>query len=207
MVTETISTNSKDVILDAAEHLIAEHGYAGLSMRELSKHSGVAKSTLYHYFQDKREIYLSVLERDMTLLQRQLTEAAAAPGRSVSDRLRAIIETYVDIVSDRGIIALNALRRAGEFDGELSGFFHEHRHAFMQPFRSILQDGIDQGVFRADLDIDLSILSLVGMMNSFYAQRLLFECGGEDIFMPPRDEIIEHTLSLYLQGIAQAFVD
>ncbi|MEZ4581801.1 MAG: TetR/AcrR family transcriptional regulator [Caldilineaceae bacterium] len=64
---ETFASDSKQAILDAAEHIIARDGYAGLSMRELSKQSGLAKSTLYHYFVDKHEIYLSVLERDMEI--------------------------------------------------------------------------------------------------------------------------------------------
>ena len=49
---DVIATDSKETILNAAEHIIVHAGYAGLSMRELSKQSGLAKSTLYHYFDD-----------------------------------------------------------------------------------------------------------------------------------------------------------
>ncbi len=198
------SINSKESILEAAEQLIAVHGYAGLSMRELSKHSGVAKSTLYHYFQDKREIYLNVLERDFRTLAEELDQAAQLAGGDVEDRLRAVISTYLATVLDRGVIALNALRRSGNFDAEMQEFFCERRDAFLQPFRTLLQEGMEEGLLREDLDIELAILSLLGMMNSFVGQQLLF--GGDDanpLVLPPLEEIVEHTLALYLQGVAK----
>ncbi len=196
--------NSKESILEAAEQLIAIHGYAGLSMRELSKHSGVAKSTLYHYFQDKREIYLNVLERDFRTLAEELDQAAQSAGGDVEDRLRAVISTYLTAVLERGVIALNALRRSGNFDAEMQEFFCERRDAFLQPFRTLLEEGVEEGLLREDLDIELAILSLLGMMNSFVGQRLLFGGDhGDPFILPPLERIVEHTLTLYLQGAAK----
>ena len=61
---EVITVDSRQAILNAAEGILNRSGYAGLSMRELSRESGLAKSTLYHYFEDKHQIYLSVVERE-----------------------------------------------------------------------------------------------------------------------------------------------
>ncbi|MFV0644049.1 MAG: TetR/AcrR family transcriptional regulator, partial [Sphingomonadaceae bacterium] len=77
---EVIATDSREAILNAAEQIINYAGYAGLSMRELSTQSGLAKSTLYHYFEDKHQIYLSVLERDMARTVNDLAAAAAIDG-------------------------------------------------------------------------------------------------------------------------------
>ena len=202
MTTESIPVNSRDVILDAAEQLVAEHGYAGLSMRELSKHSGVAKSTLYHYFQDKREIYLRVLERDLNSLVERIERAADPANGTVDERLRAVVETYLDAVVDRGIIALNALRRSGDLDKPMKGLFCEYRKTFMRPFRSVFEDGVAQGVYRQDLDVELTIMSLLGIMNSFVGHRLLSYSDDEGApIMPPRAEMVEHTLSLFRYGV------
>ncbi|MCB9139306.1 MAG: TetR/AcrR family transcriptional regulator [Caldilineaceae bacterium] len=203
MSVQAVAQNSRESILDAAQQLIARHGYDGFSMRELSQHSGVAKSTLYHYFQDKREIYLNVLERDMRLLQEKLAAMVGTSAEPTRDRLYALIAVYNDAVQERGILALNALRSAGELDAAFSRFFRQQRDAFMQPFRTVLLDGVEQGAVRGDLDVDMAILSLIGMINGFVAQRMLVDCIGDEAVIPARETMIEHTLALYLGGISR----
>lgn len=49
-------------ILDAALELIAEHGYAGASLRELARRVGMSQPSLYHYFATKQDLVLQILE-------------------------------------------------------------------------------------------------------------------------------------------------
>ena len=47
-------------ILVAAEKLIAESGFQGLSMHKLAKEAGVATGTIYRYFDDKDHLLVTV---------------------------------------------------------------------------------------------------------------------------------------------------
>lgn len=194
---ETLTTDSKQAILDAAESIIARDGYAGLSMRELSKQSGLAKSTLYHYFVDKHEIYLSVLERDMEIHRSQLCAAAEEPGNALV-RMERMIRVYIDLLNKRGSVALNALRRT-ELEGDLIEMFRRNRPHIIAPIASVIQQGVDEGVFRP-VDVELTVMSLFAMMNGFVAQRLLFDCDTAAETALEHD-MIEHTLDLFLNGI------
>jgi AcrR family transcriptional regulator len=49
-------------ILAAACALIAEHGYAGASLRELARRVGMSQPSLYHYFASKQDLVLQILE-------------------------------------------------------------------------------------------------------------------------------------------------
>jgi AcrR family transcriptional regulator len=49
-------------ILNAAMELIAEHGYAGASLRELARRVGMSQPSLYHYFATKQDLVLQILE-------------------------------------------------------------------------------------------------------------------------------------------------
>ena len=74
---ETMSSNTAidkhEQILTAAEKLIAESGFQGLSMQKLAKEAGVAAGTIYRYFSDKEhlldEVRLNVAERIATAVQ------------------------------------------------------------------------------------------------------------------------------------------
>ena len=50
-------------ILDAAEELFAEHGYAGTTLRDVARRVGVRIPSLYNHFGSKEALYAAVLDR------------------------------------------------------------------------------------------------------------------------------------------------
>lgn len=55
----------KDVektIRNCAIELFIEHSYADVDMRMISKKSGIAVGTLYNYYENKKQLYLSILK-------------------------------------------------------------------------------------------------------------------------------------------------
>jgi len=50
-------------ILDAAEAVFAERGYAGATTREIAARAGIGKRMLFYYFPSKDAVYRAVLER------------------------------------------------------------------------------------------------------------------------------------------------
>jgi AcrR family transcriptional regulator len=56
-------TRSREVVLDAAEQLMAEHGYEAATVAALVKASGIPLSSIYHYFGSKNGVLLAVMER------------------------------------------------------------------------------------------------------------------------------------------------
>jgi TetR/AcrR family transcriptional regulator len=50
-------------ILDAAQLVFAERGYAGATTREIADRAGIAKRMLFYYFVNKDAVYRGVLER------------------------------------------------------------------------------------------------------------------------------------------------
>lgn len=54
-------TASRDQILDAAEWLFAEQGYARTTIKQIGRAAGVNSALLYYYFTDKEELYQEAL--------------------------------------------------------------------------------------------------------------------------------------------------
>jgi AcrR family transcriptional regulator len=195
-----VTIDSKQAILNAAEGILNRSGYAGLSMRELSRESGLAKSTLYHYFEDKHQIYLSVVERDMVEFREQILAAIDTDGNAV-ERLRSMISAYFTLLNERGIIALHAFRRSGDLECELSDLFREHRPKMMDPLIEVVQEGIDEGLFRP-VNAELTVVTIFGMVNGFLAQRLISGDDSKD-YTGREAELADHTISLLLDGLME----
>jgi AcrR family transcriptional regulator len=54
---------SREAVLDAAERVMAEQGYAGASINAIVDEAGIPISSVYHYFGSKDGVLLAVMER------------------------------------------------------------------------------------------------------------------------------------------------
>jgi AcrR family transcriptional regulator len=81
---------SREAVLDAAERLMAEHGYEAATVAGLVKEAGIPPSSIYHYFGSKEGVLLAVMERGA----RRFFEALPIPDRRIGsqlDHLRALV--------------------------------------------------------------------------------------------------------------------
>ena len=203
--TAATPTTSKELILDAAQNLLAHHGYAGLSMRELAAESGLAKATIYHHFQDKDEIFRSVLERDMAMVHGQLV-AAATEATGAVNQISAVIRVYVGLMRQRRTVIMSVLRELGSEATNLCAFIEERRHRYFAPITTILEAGIAEGVFRP-LHVEQTAISLIGMINAFVIFAPDENSSDEDCSQSTTtaadEQFIGHITQLLLFGIHQ----
>jgi len=81
-------------ILDAAESLFAQRGFAGVSVREIAGQVGLNQASIYNHFPSKQALYEAVLERGFQPIRDLLAEGEQGlPTRDFQDRL---LERLVD---------------------------------------------------------------------------------------------------------------
>lgn len=83
-------------IIDAALDLIADHGFAATSTRQISEQLGFTKAALYYHFRTKDDLLEAIVEPVLDDLASLCTRAT--PASAVSDR-RRVVEGYVAIVA------------------------------------------------------------------------------------------------------------
>jgi AcrR family transcriptional regulator len=69
-------------ILDAAATLFDEKGLSGVSLNEVARRAGIAKSNLYRYYESREAMFLALLSDDLTACVAMLEEklASVTPG-------------------------------------------------------------------------------------------------------------------------------
>ena len=87
---QQLGESSRNGILDAATSLLAERGYAGMSVSALSKASGVASSSIYWHFGSKDGVLAAVVERRIMQFFMRHPDSRLSPGTPVQ-RLQAMI--------------------------------------------------------------------------------------------------------------------
>lgn len=93
------SQDRREQLLGAATELIIERGPAGLTMEGIAERAGVNKALPYRHFDNAQSVLVELLVRFNTLLGTRLLAALDAhPIRP--DRLRTVVSTYLDVVSE-----------------------------------------------------------------------------------------------------------
>jgi TetR/AcrR family transcriptional repressor of nem operon len=95
--TASSEQTSRDKILDAAERLFAKRGYAGVGLSEVAEIVGLGKSSLFHHFQTKAQLYAAVTGRILRRIEERLVRSLARGGDPVA-RLERWLDELVDLL-------------------------------------------------------------------------------------------------------------
>ncbi|HEY8515255.1 MAG TPA: TetR/AcrR family transcriptional regulator [Candidatus Binatia bacterium] len=181
-------TSSRERILDAAEALFAKRGYAGVGLREVAEVVGLGKSSLFHHFKNKPQLYAAVCARILRRIEERLMRALAAGGTPV-ERLERWLDDLIDTLADNPSYARVLLRSLFE-DDELGGDMPEEVEAdraiqsVMGGVAALLREGMSTGQFRA-ANVPHLLLSLVGqIIFPFASGDFGKEILGRDVYDP-----------------------
>ena len=180
----SLEVASRDKILDAAEDLFARRGFAGIGMREVADAAGLGKSSLFHHFKSKAEMYAAVVGRILDHLDEQLTAALAAGGDPLQ-RFDRWLDTLIDNFAAHPTYARLLLRSLFE-DDELTGAGEEEQRVDRTIKRifaatgNLLREGMETGVFRL-ASIPHTLQSIAGLTVYHFASG---EFGDELLGQP-----------------------
>lgn len=96
--------NTKEKILDAAEKLFVDNGFAATSLRAIIKEADVNTAAVHYHFGSKEGLIVAVLERSVAELNRERLDRLDVLESEYGDRavpLEDVIRTFLDPVMKR----------------------------------------------------------------------------------------------------------
>ena len=178
---EFVTAMMKDTIIEAAGSVLEEHGVSGITMNRVATTAGLAKASLYNYFQDKDDLLRFVYTR-LVEPYFQAIEEIAGGDLPASQKLQAILRIALERSDkDRGIIQL--LRETPQERHEIK---NGTRPRYLRTLASIFEQGILEGAFRPHEPTHAA--------HMFYGSLSeLFEMRASDT---PNDEVNEYAGAL-----------
>ena len=148
---------TRAAVLDAATDLLVEGGPKAVTVDSIVVRSGVAKSTIYRHWESRDEILLAVFE---SCAPNPPTFDTSLP---YADGLRAFVRSITELLNDpqwaRLIPVLLMLKHHEGGIAALEGRLDDRQR---DAVAVAMQRGVDEGVLRADLDVDEATAHLVG---------------------------------------------
>ena len=158
----------RESILVAARNLFLHYGFKKTSVEEIAREAGIAKGTVYLYFKTKKDILVRLgVEYLQNARDRLLTELnnERDPAVKLGRVLRLRAEEIFNFVSEHPhAIDLFLDTHTEEDERQGAGRFYQE---YMELLKNIIQEGIQQGVFRPQENLDALVFHICYMSQVF----------------------------------------
>ncbi len=144
--------------------LFADQGLTRTDVAQIAKRAGVAKGSIYNYFESKEDLYLYVC-RDGIERSRQAVYGDIRPGWDLYRQIDHIFQRGVAFVLAHPEYARLYLNTASagmdRFADKLSLEVEKHTADHL---KGLIKDGMHRGIVRKDVDVSLAAF----LINSLY---------------------------------------
>jgi AcrR family transcriptional regulator len=158
---EVFGMDTRETILKTAQKLFARFGFNKTTVDEIASAAHIAKSTFYHHFASKEDIFRAVIEWEGQTLAKRIRDAVEEAD-TPQEKLRAYV-----------ITRMGYLRELANFYSALRDEYLEH-YPFIESvrqkdfedemamFREILSEGLRKKVLNLkDGDVEVTTLAVI----------------------------------------------
>jgi AcrR family transcriptional regulator len=160
-----------------AAELFADVGYENASMRIIAERCQITKPALYYYFSDKKALFLEIIHNCLQYGKESLqkiTESQLPP----IDKLVALLDSrFTTFKQHPAIGRFFHVALSGNVPKEFREALFNDLKIYTECIRKVLQEGIQTGVFRDDLDETSFVAALIGGMNVLIVRYLKLGLG------------------------------
>ena len=195
------SQQSKQAILQAGLELFSSQGYRATTLKEIALSAGISTGRVYHHFQNKLQIFTSLLDRYWAYLEEpelklnQLSRAARFPD-DFADIAEAIREIVVEKKAYINLIYVDVI----EFRGEhIQRFYRSMAERFKRVYGSRFEVLAERGVLNEEADPFFAVMLTFRFFFHYFLVETSF--GVEDHFGFGSKEVIAKARQLVLHGL------
>ncbi|MCK7532950.1 MAG: TetR/AcrR family transcriptional regulator [Marinilabiliales bacterium] len=182
-------------IVAGAAELFRTYGIRAVTMDAIATHLGMSKRTIYERFHDKDELLFAVMN-EMIRKQKEMIENIMSSSTNVMEAIFTMLRISREHMASMNPLIGSDLRRY--HDAVLQRIKATCDNPDHEGALKLLKAGIEQGIFRNDIDIEIISRAVSGIGSL---------TGDSKIFPPeqfPQRDVIRNIMINYLRGISTA---
>jgi AcrR family transcriptional regulator len=166
-------TDRRTEIVRVAYQLIAERGLEGLRFADVARGAGINNGTLLYYFASKDALVQAVGAYLVELFSQTGSQTAnQQPLDALAELRHEFLDARQQLHSQVGVVYTELLARAHR-DPAVAALLRDMDAAWRGWLVGILERGLTQKVFRADLDLDLVATTIMASIRGVGMKALV----------------------------------
>ncbi|MFD6439166.1 TetR/AcrR family transcriptional regulator [Peribacillus sp. NPDC060186] len=188
-------------ILNAAIKVYVERGYDNASTNAIVKEAGISKGLLFHYFQNKKTLYLFLFDYCLDMVMKEFYEKVNLEERDFFARLRQISLIKMELLNKFPDIIRFFEKAILEEANDIKGDFKEKILSVKSS--TAIFDDIDTSKFRDDIDIQKAIKSILWTFEGF-SNEVLTKAKALNLKKPDYEEVFSEG-EQYIEMFKRSF--
>jgi TetR/AcrR family transcriptional regulator len=196
-----LEPEKRERILNAAINEFAQKGFKNASTNEIVKEAGISKGLLFHYFKNKKQLYLFLYDYLMETIREEYFHKSWIDERDFLEKMRMASLTKLELFRKYPLIFKFFLTAYTETDDEVRIEVADRNKRLMEANLPRVYDNVDLSYLRDEIDHQKA-MNLIGWALEGYANSKIpeFKTMGEKEFS---DMVTE--LTTYLEILKQCF--
>jgi TetR/AcrR family transcriptional regulator, cholesterol catabolism regulator len=164
---ESKSAQTRRRILDAAAHVLSAKGYAGLRLNDVAAHAELQAPAIYYYYPSRDDLIEEVMWAGIADMRRHVIAVLEGLPADVSalDRLLAAVEAHLRHELEISDYTTAAIRNAGQVPPGIRKRQILEEQRYGEIWRRLINDMARSGQLRADLDLYMAQMLVLGALN------------------------------------------
>ncbi|RJF93103.1 TetR/AcrR family transcriptional regulator [Sphingomonas cavernae] len=162
---------TRQAILEAAETVFAEVGFATARLEDVAAAVGIRRPSIIYYFANKQELYDAVEEDIFACMHQQALKGIAANDKPI-DRLLGLLDGWLDFLVARPSAARIIQRLVADVTPR-RGNPTQFSNILLRDVEMVVNEGIAAGDFRP--------IPPMHVVNAVGSSSLFYVCNGKQL--------------------------
>ncbi|MDD6211555.1 MAG: TetR/AcrR family transcriptional regulator [Clostridiales bacterium] len=187
----------QQTIINAGYRVFSQNTYKNSPMSEIAEAAGISKSLLFHYFYNKKELYLFLWDNCGNTTKEYLKKYDCYGQTDMFESMERGLKAKMELMRIFPYMSGFSIRAYYEEDPEISEAIHERYNLELFETRSLFQ--FDPEQFVPGLDIPMMIRDMYWASDGYL--REMFQRGNVDVDQIEKDfrRLISLWKSVYLR--------
>ncbi len=164
-------------VIEQAMHMFQKQGIKSVTMDSIADALKMSKRTLYELFADKAALLLAGLRRhDEQKTQRMIRRCA-----ETDNVLEIILSDFADSMRDFSMVNPTFFIDIHKYPAAVA-YFEARREERETSAVAFLQRGVEQGLFRSDVDYRIVYRQITNLLNHHVMEELGRDCSLKSLF-------------------------
>jgi len=202
-------SEKKVQIMEAAERLFAEKGFAGTSVRDIAEAANVNLAMISYYFGSKEKLMEVLFSHRGSYMRMHLENIVHNEDLTPLQKMEKLIDNYVERIFSKQCFHKVMLReQMDDNTGPIAEQIYQLKQTNHTLIKQIFLEGQKKGDFRKGVDISFLMYTLVGTTSQALTTQQYYRVLHNQQEMP-NDEFekgLKKKLSTYLKTLFKAIL-
>ncbi len=195
----SLPEEKRKAILNAGYRVFSQNSYKHSPMSEIAAEAGISKSLLFHYFRNKRELYLFLWDQCAQITIEYLTRSGCYEQRGLFESMERGMRAKLEIIRLYPDMANFTIKAFYETDADISAAVQESYHRYFNLKADKARVNMSPEQFVPGLDIPMMYREMY-LASEGYLWEMV-QRGNVDMAQMERDfsRLMEFWKSIYLR--------